>query len=118
MKKPTTILLFYCPFACNSVFAQETEKISDKTLVVWVSLDNLSQQGGSALTIDDRHGRFDGIVFGEIEVARWMAGSEGFNRTRKEQTTWPSETHPSGEVRANGHRLPGNNISIYRNGDV
>ena len=35
---------------------------SDKTLVSWVTLDNLTQQGGSALTLQ-RGDEFDGIVF-------------------------------------------------------
>jgi hypothetical protein len=37
---------------------------TDKTLVSWVCLANLTQQGGSALTIQ-RGDQFDGIVFGE-----------------------------------------------------
>src|SRR5207248_7868666 len=54
-----------------------------KTLEAWVVLDNLRQQGGAALSVQAR-GReaFDAIVFAEIDPGRWMAGSEGFTRTR------------------------------------
>jgi hypothetical protein len=54
-----------------------------KTLEAWVSLDNLRQQGGAAVGVQVR-GRqvFDAIVFAEIDPGRWMAGSEGFVRTR------------------------------------
>ena len=57
--------------------------LQDKTLVVWVAPANLTQQGGSALTIDDGQSHFDGIVFGEITPRKWMAGSDGFRRTMK-----------------------------------
>ena len=50
--------------------------LADKTLVVWVAPANLTQRGGSALTITDGSDRFDGIVFGELAGAKWMAGSE------------------------------------------
>ncbi len=54
-----------------------------KTLEAWVVLDNLRQQGGAAVSVQAR-GRevFDAVVFAEIDPGRWMAGSEGFTRTR------------------------------------
>jgi hypothetical protein len=57
---------------------------TEKTLVSWLTLDNLTQQGGSALTIQ-RGDQFDAIVFAEKEGGRWMAGSENFGRTQAEQ---------------------------------
>ena len=59
--------------AC-SLLAQEP--LSDKTLVAWVAPANLTQRGGSALTIEKQQGVFDAIVFGEIAPAKWMAASE------------------------------------------
>ena len=41
--------------------------LADKTLVVWVAPANLTQRGGSALTIDDGRDNFDAIVFGELD---------------------------------------------------
>ena len=57
---------------------------TDKTLVSWVCLDNTTQRGGSALTIQ-RGDQFDGIVFGERVSGRWMAGSDSFQRTPSDQ---------------------------------
>ena len=53
---------------------------TDKTLVAWVSPANLTQRGGSALTIQVGD-RFDAIVLGERSPGRWMAGSNFFRRT-------------------------------------
>ena len=60
---------------------------TDKTLVSWVCLANTTQQGGSALTIQ-RGDPFDGIVFGEKEAGKWMAGSDGSRAPRT--TSGPS----------------------------
>ncbi len=63
----------------------------DKTLVAWVAPANLLQRGGSALTIDDGHSHFDGLVFAEVTAGRWMAGSDQLLRSHEEQETWPEE---------------------------
>jgi len=57
---------------------------NDKTLVSWVCLADTTQRGGSALTIQVGE-RFDGIVFGEKESGKWMAGSDVFTRTQGDQ---------------------------------
>src|SRR5262245_21306743 len=64
----------------------------DKTLVVWAAPVNLMQRGGSALTIDDGRTHFDGVVFGELAPARWMAGSDFHRRTLHSQDAVPKET--------------------------
>ena len=57
--------------------------IKAKTLEAWVQLSNLDQQGGGVITIQDLSGAvFDSIVFGEQQPRHWMAGSDGFVRTR------------------------------------
>ncbi|MHC4199857.1 MAG: hypothetical protein ACYSU0_07695, partial [Planctomycetota bacterium] len=53
---------------------------TDKTLVSWVRLTDRNQRAGSVLTIQ-RGDRFDGIIFAEKAVDRWMAGSDSFRRT-------------------------------------
>ena len=70
--------------------------LNDKTLIAWVSPANLTQRGGSALTIEKPGAVFDAIVFGELAPATWMAGSDGFRRTQREQVDFPRETaaHP------------------------
>jgi hypothetical protein len=58
-------------------------KLTAKTLEAWVRLDSLDQQGGGVMSVQTPNGQvFDAIVFGEREPARWMAGSDSFNRTR------------------------------------
>jgi hypothetical protein len=60
-----------------------TQDLKEKTLEVWVQLDNLEQRGGAAMGIQSLDGaQFDAIVFGEQEPGKWMAGSDGFSRTQ------------------------------------
>jgi hypothetical protein len=57
--------------------------IAEKTIEAWVQLNNLDQRGGGAISLQTMNGiTFDAIVFGEREPKRWMAGSNGFVRTR------------------------------------
>ncbi|MFA6240777.1 MAG: GH32 C-terminal domain-containing protein [Candidatus Hydrogenedentales bacterium] len=72
--------------------APEMPTLTDKTLVAWLYLNGLDQRGGSALTLDDRKTHFDGIVFGEVAPGKWMAGSNGFSRTAKDQGANPAES--------------------------
>ncbi|WP_172824433.1 BspA family leucine-rich repeat surface protein [Polaribacter sp. KT25b] len=67
--------------ASTSTYAGET--IKQKTLVSFVELQDLSARAGSVLTIDGKNttDNFDGIVFSERQVNRWMAGSSWFRRT-------------------------------------
>ncbi|MFP6887665.1 MAG: DUF1553 domain-containing protein, partial [Opitutales bacterium] len=55
----------------------------EKTLEAWVKLDNLGQQAGGVVTIQSPNGSiFDSIVYAEREGRRWLAGSNGFKRTK------------------------------------
>lgn len=57
--------------------------IRAKTLVSWVTMENLSIRSGSALTLDNASGdNFDAIVYAERQPLRWMAGSTNFMRTQ------------------------------------
>ena len=63
--------------------ASLAKPLAEKTLAAWVQLDNLTQRGGGVISIQTPGGPiFDAIVFGEREPGRWMAGSNGFVRTR------------------------------------
>ncbi|MEC7725208.1 MAG: DUF1553 domain-containing protein, partial [Planctomycetota bacterium] len=56
--------------------------LAAKTLEAWVQLDTLDQRGGGVVTVQDLQGDvFDSIVYGERQPARWIAGSDHFNRT-------------------------------------
>lgn len=54
------------------------ETLSARTLMAWVTLSNLTQQAGSALTLENPTDDdvFDGIIYGEQVSSRWMNGSE------------------------------------------
>jgi sucrose-6-phosphate hydrolase SacC (GH32 family) len=89
---------------------------ADKTLVSWVCLANTPQQGGSALTIQSGD-RFDGIVFGERAVGKWMAGSEMYARTQADQQANPVEKADNKTLVQMAVAYQGNRITIYRNGE-
>ncbi len=55
--------------------------LSAKTFEVWLTLANLDQRGGGAISVQSSTGAiFDSLVFGEKEPGKWMAGSNGFSR--------------------------------------
>lgn len=89
----------------------------DKTLVVWAAPANLTQRGGSVLTLDDRQSRFDGIVFGEIAPGRWMAGSDFHRRTRSEQGSVPPETAGPDALVQVAITYRGREVTVFRNGE-
>ena len=90
-----------------SASGEEKTVIADKTLVAWVAPANLTQRGGSVLTIEKPGGVFDAIVFGEIAPAKWMAGSDGFRRTKQEQEDFAGRDRRQPDAGADRHRLPG-----------
>ncbi|MFM1944037.1 MAG: Sucrose-6-phosphate hydrolase [Verrucomicrobiota bacterium] len=92
--------------------------LRDKTLVAWVSPANLEQRGGSVLTLDDGQENFDGLVFGELAKGRWMAGSEFYRRTWREQEAWPRETVLGGELVQVAAVYVGDRVSLYRNAEL
>ncbi|MCX6834287.1 MAG: hypothetical protein NTW07_04005, partial [candidate division Zixibacteria bacterium] len=96
---------------CNAVVAG-----TDKTLVSWVCLANTTQQGGSALTIQ-RGDQFDGVVFGEKQAGKWMAGSDIFNRTQVNQQPNSVEKADDKTLIQMAIVYQGNQISIHRNGE-
>lgn len=87
-----------------------------KTLVAWVQLANLEQRGGSAMTIQSGD-QFDGIVFGEHTARRWMAGSDFFNRTEKNQEPHAPESAVDKTWNQIAIVYTSDRTSIYRNGE-
>ena len=92
--------------------------IRDKTLVVWAAPANLTQQGGSALTLDDGQTHFDGIVLGEIAAAKWMPGSDFYRRTEREQGAWKAETADAQTFVQVAIVYQDRQVTLYRNGEV
>jgi beta-fructofuranosidase len=92
--------------------------LRDKTLVVWAAPDGLGQRGGSALTLDDGQGHFDGLVFGELSPGKWMAGSDFYSRTWKDQAAWPAETAGPGTFVQIAAVYQGRQVRVYRDGEL
>src|SRR6185369_5833822 len=88
----------------------------DKTLVVWVAPANLTQKGGSALTIDDNESHFDGIIFGEKSPKKWMPGSDFHRRTQTTQDSWPEETADAATFVQIAITYQDRQVTLYRNG--
>jgi hypothetical protein len=95
---------------------KRTPRLVDKTLVAWVSPANLAQRGGSVLTLIDGGERFDAIVLGEIAQGKWMAGSDFFRRTQRDQSAYPAETADAKALVQIAIAYKGNQISVFRNG--
>src|SRR4030042_1148186 len=112
-----TLTLIYALMAAGSVCSgAENTVIANKTLVAWVAPANLTQRGGSVLTIEKSQGVFDAIVLGELATSKWMAGSNGFARTEKEQKRYPTETVEGQTLVQIPIVSKGKQITIYRNG--
>ena len=101
----------------------EGPEIRDKTLVSWVTLENLEEvvKAGSALTIDKvGSDQFDGIIFAERELNRWMNGSDNYQRTMN-WTPGFAETAPGEQIMMaiTYEDLGGNRVRVtgYRNGE-
>ncbi len=92
------------------------QELGDFTLEAWVALAGLDQRGGGVVSVETASGgEFDAIVFGEQQAGRWMAGSEGFFRTRSLGA--PAETAGPGEwVHVALTRARDGRVSLYRNG--
>jgi hypothetical protein len=69
--------------------------VGARTLSALVQLDSLGQQGGGVMSIQSADGVvFDAIVFAEQAAGEWLAGSNGFQRTRP--FSGPRETEAAG----------------------
>ena len=101
-------------FMASSLCAAKSTE-TDKTLVVWVALADLTHRGGSALTIQSGD-QFDGIVFGELQSGKWMAGSDYHKRTERAQDQYTAETTDSKTMVQIAIVYKGDEILIYRNG--
>ncbi|HLJ57518.1 MAG TPA: DUF1549 domain-containing protein [Chthonomonadaceae bacterium] len=89
-----------------------------KTLEAWLLLPNRDQRGGAALSIQmPGAAAFDGVVFGERQPRKWIAGSSLFERTRDLDA--PEETTPPGSpIHVAVAYGADNRITVYRNGAV
>ncbi len=117
MKHPLNLILATATWASIHSTAPAAEPaLRDKTLVVWAASANLTQRGGSALTLEDGRDRFDGVVFGELAPVKWMAGSDLYRRTRKDQAETAEETADPKTFVQMAVVYAGKRITVYRNG--
>ena len=89
---------------------------TDKTLVSWVMLKDKNVRAGSVLTVQAGD-QFDGIVFAELAEAKWMAGSNYFKRTNKEQEDYPREEAEANTLVQMAIVYKDDQITVYRNGE-
>jgi hypothetical protein len=90
--------------------------LREKTLEAWVALAYLTQRGGAAISIESASGDvFDAIVFGEREPGKWVAGSNGFQRTKDLEAAAENAT-PGELVHMAIVYHADNRIAIFRNG--
>ncbi|RPI83867.1 MAG: DUF1549 domain-containing protein, partial [Planctomycetaceae bacterium] len=91
-------------------------ELREKSLAVWVSLENLEQQGGAAISVQSPSGAvFDAIVYGEREAGQWMAGSNGFVRSQSFQAGLETERSPASVQITLVYGLD-QSVTCYRNG--
>ena len=111
MKPVTLLIITFALFSmCATTFAG-----TDKTLVAWVTVADLNHRGGSVLTIQSAD-KFDAIVFGELQRAKWMAGSNYHRRTERAQDDYAAEKADDKKLVQMAIVYKGSEILIYRNG--
>ncbi|NQU20319.1 MAG: GH32 C-terminal domain-containing protein [Candidatus Nealsonbacteria bacterium] len=113
----TILAVLAVTVASPAAIGSEKTLIADKTLVAWVAPANLTQRGGSVLTIERAGDAFDAIVLGELAAGKWMAGSNGLARTEKQQQDWPAETADADTLVQIAVVYKGKQVTIYRNGN-
>ncbi len=116
--RKTTILFALLISLSGGAFpqAKQDKSLNDKTLVAWVIPDKVEQKGGSVLTVDDGFGHFDGIVLGERKKQGWMAGSDSYRRSGKEENSCLDEPGQLTEWRQVAIVYEGSIITLYING--
>ena len=114
--KSASLIFAFVTISSFAICHAENTVIKDKSLVAWVTPANLTQRGGSVLTIEKSGGIFDAIVFGELAPEKWMAGSNGFARTNKEQQEALKETAGQDSLVQIAIVYKGKHITIYHNG--
>ena len=93
----------------NGAFARSvplTKDLTAKSLEARVQLDGLNQQGGAALTVQNRDGGvFDALVYGERNKRFWLAGSDNHRRTKD---------FPGGSREKEAEKTPIHFVIVYR----
>ncbi|MDP6599344.1 MAG: carboxypeptidase regulatory-like domain-containing protein [Candidatus Poribacteria bacterium] len=93
--------------------------ITDKTLVSWVTMQDLGLRSGSILCLDKISGdHFDSIVYAERQPNQWMPGSSHFRRTDDPKPGFKEvETGIKIMIAISYQKGSETDIKIYRNGE-
>ena len=92
--------------------------IREKTLEAWLFLPTLDQGGGGAITIETASGAvFDSIVFAERQPRKWMAGSDGFRRTKDLASATQERAGPDKPIHVAVVYDVDGGITVYRDGE-
>ena len=83
----------------------------------WVTTSDRSLAGGAVLTVQEED-KFDGIVFAELVPPRWMAGSNFYRRTNKNQRNYAEEEADAATIVQLAMVYKGDRILLYRNGEL
>ncbi len=115
----SALALTLLTLGCVTAQAKDGGKTAstDKTLVSWVTTSDRSLAGGSVLTVQEED-KFDGIVFAELAPARWMAGSNFYRRTNKNQRNYAEEEADAATIVQLAMVYKGDRILLYRNGEL
>lgn len=105
------------PIAAALELSPALPPITDKTLVVWCTLDQLDQRGGSVLTLE-KDEQFDGLVFGEVAPREWMAGSNNLLRTPQDQSGAKRESASADVLVQVAAVYEDNTVNLYRDGEL
>ncbi len=94
-------------------------RLSERTLIAWVRLDNLEQKAGGVLTLERPEGTdvFDAIVYGENADQQWMAGSDFSARTLRPDNGGAVETSTGWRMIAIAYDAD-DGVTIYRDDRV
>ncbi|MDQ8188780.1 LamG-like jellyroll fold domain-containing protein [Roseibacillus persicicus] len=95
--------------------------LTERTLVAWVGVDDLSQGGGGVLTMVEgttSSADFDGIVYGERTAGQWMNGSNGFLRSVVNNGGAAETVTAPDSVLVAIVYGPGDQIKVYREGGL
>jgi sucrose-6-phosphate hydrolase SacC (GH32 family) len=107
--------------------ATEFEPIRQKTVVVWLSLDNLDQRGVHVFRLANPWGfepNQNTLSFGDVEPRKWMLLDTPDGMVQRDQSANATETSKPGtlvQIAAVFEDAPGktpNPIRIYRNGQL
>jgi len=89
--------------------------ILDKTLVAWVRLAKAKQKNAGVFSIEN-YSVFDAITLGGITPGKWMAGSNEYLRTERDQSHYSMETAGPDELIQIAISYTWEATTIYRNG--